>query len=49
MIGKIIGIVFLLVVVYFAWDFIFSDSNVGENTRGISYEQKQKLLENQQS
>ena len=24
MIGKIIGIVFLLVVVYFAWDFIFA-------------------------
>jgi hypothetical protein len=47
MIGKIIVLVIFLVVVYFAWDFIFSDSNVGENTRGISYEQKQKLLEYQ--
>ena len=26
---------------------LFPDSNVGENTRGISYEQKQKLLEYQ--
>ena len=31
MIGKIIGIVFLLVVVYFAWDFMFADSDAGES------------------
>ena len=31
MIGKIIGIVFLLVVVYFAWNFMFADSDAGEN------------------
>ena len=31
MIGKIIGIVFLLVVVYFAWDFMFADSDIEKN------------------
>jgi hypothetical protein len=31
MIGKIIGIVFLLVVVYFAWDFMFVGSDGEEN------------------
>ena len=31
MIGKIIGIVILLVVVYFAWDFMFADSDAGES------------------
>ncbi len=31
MIGKIIGIVFLLVVVYFAWNFMFAGSDGEEN------------------
>ena len=31
MIGKIIGIVILLVVVYFAWDFMFAGSDVEES------------------
>ena len=31
MIGTIIGILFLLVVVYFAWDFMFANSDAGEN------------------
>ena len=31
MIGTIIGILFLLVVVYFAWDFMFADSDTGES------------------
>jgi hypothetical protein len=31
MIGKIIGLVFLLVVVYFAWDFMFAGSDGEEN------------------
>ena len=30
MIGKLIGIVILLVVVYFAWDFMFADSDALE-------------------